>query len=119
MFREETMRASSIAVTLLLISGSANAASNKQQFWNLTANTVTEFYLAPAGTENWGKNQTKNDPDGSVDHDERLLIRDTPAGTYDAKLTDKTGRTCVVKNVEVKEKGVFSIEEKQLTGCTK
>lgn len=115
----KTMRAFSFAFALLLSPGVANAANNKLQFWNLTANTVTEFYLAPAGTENWGENQTKSDPDGSVDHDERLVIKDTPAGSYDAKLTDKTGRTCVVKNVEVKETGVFSIEENQLTGCTK
>ena len=33
-----------------------------------------------------------------------------------AKLTDKIGRTCVVKDVELKD-GVFSIEETQLTSC--
>lgn len=113
------MRVFSVAIALLALSGSADAASNKLQFWNLTANTVTEFYLAPSGTENWGKNQTPNDKDGSVDHDERLVILDTPAGTYDAKLKDKTGRVCVVKGVDVKAKGIFSIEENQLTDCTK
>lgn len=113
------MRAFSIAVALLMLPGAANAANNKLQFWNLTANTVTGLYLAPAGTEKWGENQTKNDRDGSVDHDERLVILDTPAGIYDAKLKDTTGRTCVVKNIHVKEKGVFSIEEAKLADCTK
>jgi hypothetical protein len=32
-------------------------------------------------------------------------------------LSDKTGRVCIVRNVEVKEGAVFSIEEKQLTDC--
>ncbi|PSJ56294.1 hypothetical protein [Pseudaminobacter soli (ex Li et al. 2025)] len=113
------MRAFNVAFALLIIIGAANAANNKLKFWNLTANTVTELYLAPAETQNWGENQTKNDPDGSVDHDERLTVRNTPPGLYDAKLTDKAGRTCTVKNIEVKDKGVFSIEEKQLTDCTK
>ena len=38
-------------------------------------------------------------------------------GRYDVKLSDKTGRVCIVRNVEVKEGAVFSIEKKQLTDC--
>ena len=38
-------------------------------------------------------------------------------GRYDVKLSDKTGRVCIVRNVEVKEGAVFSIEEMQLTDC--
>ena len=38
-------------------------------------------------------------------------------GRYDVKLSDKTGRVCIVRNVEVREGAVFSIEEKQLTDC--
>lgn len=117
--REETMRAFGFALALLMLPGASQAANNKLQFWNLTANTVTELYLAPAGTEDWSGNQTKNDPDGSVDHDERLTILDTPAGLYDARLKDKAGRTCIVKNIQVKDRGVFSIEEAKLTDCTK
>lgn len=85
------------------------------RFWNLTDNTVTAFSLAPTGTETYGADQTKNDKDGAVDHDERLKIIDIPTGAYDAKLTDSKGRTCTAKNIAVKEGEVFSIEEKQLT----
>lgn len=95
------------------------AAAKPTRFWNLTDNTITEFALAPTGTEKWGADQAKNDKDGSVDHDERLKIINTPSGTYDAKLTDDKGRKCVVKNIAVKEGDVFSIEEKQLTDCKK
>ena len=35
----------------------------------------------------------------------------------DIRLKDKTGRTCVVKNVDVTDGGIFSIEEKDLAGC--
>jgi hypothetical protein len=38
-------------------------------------------------------------------------------GRYDVKLSDKTGRVCIVRNVAVQEGAVFSIEEKQLTDC--
>jgi len=39
------------------------------------------------------------------------------SGRYDVKLADKIGRVCIVRNVEVKDDAVFSIEERQLTDC--
>jgi hypothetical protein len=101
-----------------ILSGRA-AAGKGTRFWNLSANTVTSFQLSPAGKESWGKDQCKNDKDGSVDHDERLTIKDVATGVYDAKLTDSAGRKCTIKNVEVTEGKVFSIAEKQLTDCQK
>jgi hypothetical protein len=95
------------------------AMARNTQFWNLTANTITALRLSPAGQADWGPDQTANDSDHSVDHDERLKIIGAASGAYDVKFVDKTGRTCVVENVEVKEGGVFSIEEKHLKDCTK
>jgi len=108
-----------IALVILMLAATSSPASAQgrpTRFWNLTRYTISEFYLAPAGTTNFGPNQCKNDKDGTVDHDERLRITGLTAGRYDAKLIDKVGRTCVVKDVEVKD-GVFAIEEKQLTSC--
>ncbi len=99
--------------------GAAGAQDQKTKFWNLTANTVTHLYLAPAGTGKYGKDQTPNDNDGTVDHDERLKITDVVDGKYDAKLSDSTGRVCIVKNVEIKVGGIFTIDEKQLKNCKK
>lgn len=96
----------------------ASAQGKPTQFWNLTSNTINQFYLAPAGTSKWGPNQTKNDRDGSVDPDERLKITDVSTGSYDAKLVDVKGRNCTVRNVKVKAGGIFSIDEKALTSCT-
>jgi hypothetical protein len=33
------------------------------------------------------------------------------------KLADETGRTCVVRNIEVRAGAVFTVEEKQLIDC--
>jgi hypothetical protein len=110
-----------LALSVLIFAaatGSAFAAKNTR-FWNLTENTVTAFQIASAGTDKWGENQTKNDKDNAVDHDERLKIIGVSDGTYDIRLTDSKGRTCVVKNIAIKEGDIFSIEEKQLTGCEK
>ena len=96
-----------------------SALAKDTRFWNLTAHTITSVQLSPAGKNEWGRNQTENDRDGTVDHDERLKITDTPAGLYDVKFADKSGRTCVVPNVEVKEGSVFSIDEKNLKNCAK
>lgn len=100
------------------VMGSQVLAQGKPtRFWNLTRNTISQFYLAPAGTANWGPNQCKNDKDGAVDPDERLRITDVSSGVYDAKLVDVTGRACIVRNVSVEAGGIFSIEEKNLTSC--
>jgi hypothetical protein len=95
------------------------ASAKDTQFWNLTANTITSLQLSPPGKDEWGRNQADNDRDHTVDHDERLKITDTEAGTYDVKFVDKSGRTCVVPNVQVKTGTIFSIEEKELKGCAK
>jgi hypothetical protein len=87
------------------------------RFWNLTLYTITSFQMSPAGKDSWGPDQCKNDRDGTVDHDERLRITGIEAGRYDVRLADKIGRVCIVRNVEVKDGAVFSIEEKQLTDC--
>src|SRR5262245_20253930 len=108
-----------LAVAALLLAGPAAAQDKGIRFWNLTANTVKQLYLSPAGKEDWGPNQCKNDRDGEVDHDERLRITGITAGRYDVKLADNRGRACTVRNVEIKAGSVFSIEEKQLTDCTK
>src|SRR5215813_1469186 len=92
----------SLLVVLALLSASVAADAQDRRgirFWNLTANTVKQLYLSPAGKDQWGPDQCKNDRDGEVDPDVR-------------------GRQCVVRNVEIKAGAVFTIEEKQLTECT-
>ena len=87
------------------------------RFWNLTPFTIAEFYLAPAGTNNWGANQCKNDRDGTVDANERLRITDTPPGMYDARFKDVRGRVCLARNLKLEAGEIFSIEERDLTFC--
>ena len=110
------MRKTALIVFMLAATvTSAFAAERPMRFWNLTRHTISEFYLAPAGTTNWGANQCKNDKDGTVDFDERLRITDTPPGTYDVKLADVTGRVCTVSGIKIDAGEIFSIEERDLT----
>jgi hypothetical protein len=102
---------------LALAASTALAAPKGIQFWNLTANSITNFQLSPAGKNTWGKNQCLNDSDKSVDHDERLKITDVTSGVFDAKFNDNKGRVCTVRNIAIKANSVFSIEEKQLSDC--
>jgi len=106
-----------VAAALIFTCFGALAAERPTRFWNLTRHTIAEFYLAPAGTTNWGENQCKNDKDGTVDSDERLRITGIGSGTYDARLKDVSGRTCIVRNVKLNAGEIFSIEEKDLTSC--
>ena len=95
------------------------AQGRPPRFWNLTRHTISELYLAPAGSSNWGVNQCKHDKDGTVDPDERLRITGVAPGVYDAKLKDVSGRSCLVRNIKIEAGEIFSIEEKDLTSCTR
>ena len=107
------------AIALVLMLTAAQAAERRgMRFWNLTLYTLTSLHFSPPGQNAWGKNQCENDDDKTVDHDERVRVTGLAPGRYDARLMDRIGRTCVVKDVDV-EDGIFSIEEKQLTDCQK
>jgi len=106
-------------VFALTLASSVAFAQARTRFWNLTQMRISEFYLAPAGTTTWGPNQAKNDKDGVADPDERLNITGVQSGTYDIKLADKEGRTCMVRGVKVEAGQVFSIDEKELTSCNR
>lgn len=108
-----------LGIFALLASPAVAADGKGIRFWNLTAETIVELRMAPTGTDAWGSNQCANDRDGTVDHDERLRITGIASGRYDVKVGFKDGRMCTVRNIEVKDAGIFSIEDKNLTDCTK
>ena len=116
--RRSVIRRMITALTLLAGARAVQAADGgATRFWNLTGETITHLYLAPTGTTAWGTDQCKNDPDGSVDFDERLRITGIESGRYDVKFTDKAGRSCVVKGVEIKAGAVFSIDKEMSGRC--
>jgi hypothetical protein len=104
----------------LLALSIAVTAAERLKFWNLTGSTIRELHLAPTGTTEWGPDQCANDPDGAVDADERLTLKNVVPGRYDVRLVDKKGRVCVVRNVEILagRPYAFSISDKDLTDCS-
>jgi hypothetical protein len=105
-----------------LLSASANevAAQGKGiRLWNLTTATISEFQLSPTGKSDWGPNQTLNDRDKEVDHDERLRITGVEPGRYDAKVGYRGSKHCFVRGIEIKADAVFSIADKDLKDCNK
>jgi hypothetical protein len=111
------MRLAAGLLLALTAASLASAQGRPARFWNLTQGRISEFYLAPPGTTNWGPNQAKNDKDGVVDPDERLNITGVTSGTYDVKFTDLSGRTCMVQGIKVEAGQIFSIDEKDLKSC--
>ena len=95
------------------------AVAKDTSFWNLTSSTVKSLELAPADTSAFGPNQCANDPDGDVDHDERLKVTGVKSGAYDARLKLADGRVCMAKGVHIETGKVFTIEEKELVGCAR
>src|ERR1700721_2163273 len=104
-----------LGTALSLTSAGELAAQGKGiRFWNLTTATISGFQLSPAGKDSWGPNQTLNDKDKEVDHDERLRITGVDPGRYDAKVGYRDSRQCFVRDIEIKADAVFSISEKDL-----
>jgi hypothetical protein len=119
--RRITMSRALITVGVLLIAapGEILAQGKGIRFWNLTTATVSGFQLSPAGKNTWGPNQTLNDRDKEVDHDERLRITGVEPGRYDAKISYSGARQCFVRDIEIKAEAVFSIADKDLRDCNK
>jgi hypothetical protein len=112
--------ASLASIALLLAGGGELAAQGKGiRLWNLTTSTISGFQLSPAGKNDWGPNQALNDKDKEVDHDERLRITGVEPGRYDAKVSYRGSRQCLVRDIEIKAEAVFSISDKDLKDCTR
>jgi hypothetical protein len=109
-----------LLIALLVFASASASAADHSRFWNLTSVTITKLYLAPAGTTNWSADQCENDDNGTVEVGERLDLKNIAAGSYDVKLTDEHGWSCLVKNVAVKSTGAysFSLNDKDLTDCS-
>ncbi len=112
-------RALVLAALLAGVAGAAQAGGKGIRFWNLTTATVSTLQLSPAGKDSWGPNQTLNDKDKEVDHDERLRITGIEPGRYDVRLGYRSGKTCLVRDVEIAADAVFSIADKDLKECAK
>jgi hypothetical protein len=121
MLGEVTMSRVLIATAILLIAmpGDLAAQGKGIRLWNLTTARMTGFELSPAGKRDWGPNQTLNDRDKEVDHDERLRITGVEPGRYDAKVSYPDARQCFVRDIEIKADAVFSIADKDLKDCNK
>ncbi|MBP2296933.1 hypothetical protein [Azospirillum rugosum] len=104
------------------LAGTAHAQTPKAQtlkFWNLTTETITELKLAEPNTNKWGKNQTLNDKDKTVEADERLKLSDVTPGVWDVSVKDKKKRSCVLRNVTLSgtDAYAFSISEDEMAKC--
>jgi hypothetical protein len=110
-----------IVIVAFTLAGSVQAAAQGKgiRLWNLTAATISSFQLSPAGKDNWGPNQTLNDKDKEVDHDERLRITGIDPGRYDAKVGYRDSRQCLVRDIEIKADAVFQVADNDLKDCNK
>jgi hypothetical protein len=119
--REVNMPRALIAITVLLVAVPSPlfAQGKGIRLWNLTTATISGFQLSPAGKRDWGPNQTLNDRDKEVDHDERLRITGVEPGRYDAKIDYRGSRQCFVRDIEIRADTVFSIADKDLKDCSK
>jgi hypothetical protein len=119
--RKRWIFAWTVAWVAVLLSGAGELAAQGKgiRLWNLTTATISSFQLSPAGMDSFGPNQTLNDKDKEVDHDERLRITNVEPGRYDAKIGYRDSKQCFVRGIEIKADAVFSITDKDLSDCNK
>jgi hypothetical protein len=114
------VRKSATAVAILLATSVPLMAQGKGvRLWNLTSATISSFQLSPAGKDAWGPNQTLNDKDKEVDHDERLRLTGIEPGRYDAKVGYPDARQCIVRDLDIKANAIVTIEDKDLKDCSR
>ena len=116
------MRAATAVTAITILSSlpvAVHAQSKGIRLWNLTTATMTGFQLSPAGENKWGPNQTLNDKDKELDHDERLKLTGIEPGRYDAKVSYAGDRQCIVRGLDIKAEAVISVADKALKECTK
>jgi hypothetical protein len=112
------LRSSVVAAAVLCFFCTELRAQGKGvRFWNLTTATISGLRLSPAGKDSWGPNQTLNDKDKEVDHDERLRITGIEPGRYDVRVEYRDARQCLVRDIEIKADAVFAIADKDLKDC--
>ncbi len=94
------------------------SAADRFFVYNLTdSTTFTGLYLAPAGSGQWGTNQTLNDKDKAIDPSERLPIKGVSRGVFDVKLVDGKGRVCIAHGIDLTKDTTFEIRDSNLTDC--
>jgi len=97
---------------------SVSVAAAPFAIYNETTDTVfVGVYLAPENTGNWGANQALNDKDHVLDTSERLLLNGIEPRRYDVKLVDRTGRSCMLKGVDLTRDRSFEISDQDLKDC--
>src|SRR3954464_5851081 len=109
----------SLVVILLAVPNPLMAQGKGVRMWNLTTARINGLELSPAGKNDWGPNQTLNDRDKTVDHDERLRLTGVEHGPHDAKVSYADARQCFARDIEIKPDAVFTIADKDLKNCNK
>jgi len=105
---------------LAILFGTLPAVAAPPRYYAYNMTTRTDFkgvYLAPAGTQDWGPNQTVNDKDHSLDTTERLRLTGISAGRYDVKLVDGHGHSCIARNKDLTQETSFEIRDADLADC--
>jgi hypothetical protein len=83
-------------------------------FLNRAGETMVKLQFAPAGTTKWGSDQTQYEDDKQVEHNEKITLRDVTPGRYDVRFTDIKGRSCTVKNLDLKPGTLVVIRQAEL-----
>jgi hypothetical protein len=105
-----------VSLALLFLCGSAYAQEGGSVgFLNLTASEITSIKLSPVHKQEERENKGK-ETSGAVGYNKRMTVTDIEPGLYDVKFRDKLHRECVLKNIDIKDNAVISIEEKKLVG---
>jgi hypothetical protein len=93
---------------------SAASAADSLLFLNRVGETLVKLQLAPAGSTKWGPDQCQFEDDKSVENNEKIPLREITPGRYDVRFTDLKGRTCTIKNLDVKDGALVVIRENEL-----
>lgn len=101
-------------VFLLICSAAVSSEDKSVLFLNRAGETIVKLQFAPTGATKWGPDQCQYEEDKGVEHNEKIPLHGVTSGRYDVRFTDLKGRSCTVKNLEVKDGALTVIRENEL-----
>lgn len=114
---EVALRICCMMVAAGLATASPAAADRFFGYNNTTSTDFTAAFLAPAGSTEWGPDQTANDKDHAWDAGERLPFTGITRGRFDVKVVDRRGHVCVKRGVDLNSDTTFDIRDEDLAVC--
>lgn len=107
------MRATLLALSLVVILGVAPAAADTLVVANGTDGEVVSLFVSDRGGASWGPDQL----DEPLEPGAKITIKNLEPGLHRVRIVDEDDNECIIDNVPVKDGNTWTITDDALDEC--